>query len=71
MNDFFINAVRAEDAGNCRRLQSLNGIDVDTAVVGNAFGNDQAVVFHIDDIPFVKHAGHTLNTYGQEARAMS
>ena len=36
MNDFLINAIVAQDLGNVRRLQALDGIDVDAAVVADA-----------------------------------
>ena len=70
MNDFLINAIVAQDLGNIRRLQALDGIDVDAAVVADALGNGQAVVDDADDVPFIEDAFDGGNADGQEARTV-
>ena len=70
MNDFFVNAVMAQYAGNIGRLDALDGIDIDAAVICYPFGNDNAVVLDIDNIPFLEYAFYSGDPDGKEARSV-
>ena len=70
MNDFFVNAVMAQYAGNIGGLDALDGIDIDAAVVGYSFGNDDAIVLDIDNIPFLEYTFYSGDPDGKEARSV-
>lgn len=70
VNDFFVNAVMAQYAGNIGGLDALDGIDIDATVICYPFGNDNAVVLDIDNIPFLEYAFYSGDSDGKEARSV-
>lgn len=68
MNDFFINAVMAQYFRNIGRLDAFDGIDIDAAVVGYPFSNDDAIVLDVDDISLLEYTFYGRNPDGKKTR---
>lgn len=70
MNNLFINAIMTEDIFNTVRLQSFDGIDIDTVIIDNAFGNDISLIRNCYNIAFMETTFDAFDTNWKKAGSM-